>query len=177
MYEYTRLQTERLIIRPISMNDITSRFAYASDKEHVKYMVHMPDETMKDSEDFIILCTKEWEKPLPRFYEFAVILQGKHIGGVSIYGTNEQFTEGEIGWLLHRDYCGKGYATEAVKALVVFCNDVLHLSKLVADCDNRNIASMKVMNNIGMSLEYQNIPRQYVKRDERAFGNRFKMYL
>lgn len=152
-------------------------YSYTSDEEHVKYMIHLPDESRKECMEFLISSAEEWLKSSPRFYQFAVTLNGKHIGEVSVYGLNEKFTEGELGWVFHRNYCGNGYATEAAKALISFCKDILHLSKVVACCDSRNKASIQVMKNIGMSLSEKNMPRKYIKRDEVALETRFEMYL
>lgn len=177
MYENTLIATERLMIRPILKEDIDTMYAYTSDAEHVKYMTHMPNESLEECMAFLIPSAQEWFKHAPRFYQFAVTLNGKHIGEVSVYALNKEFTEGELGWILHRDYCGKGYTTEAVKALISFCKTTLQLVKVSACCDNRNIASMKVMKNVGMSLSEENVPRKYMKREEIALGVRFEMYL
>ena len=42
MYENIRLQTSRLLLRPVSPDDLSTVYAYSSDGEHVKYMKYYP---------------------------------------------------------------------------------------------------------------------------------------
>ncbi|MFR8755611.1 MAG: GNAT family N-acetyltransferase [Clostridium sp.] len=53
---------------------------------------------------------------------------------------------------MHRDYCNKGYASEAAQALLSLSN-TLHLNKVTARCDSRNSASMKIMETLGILNE------------------------
>ena len=145
------ISTKRLLLRPFALTDLGSAHAYAGDAENSKYMLFLPNETIADTEKFLRYAAKEWEKDLPRAYEFAIVLEGRHIGAVSVE-IDEKGQEGEMGWVLHSGYQGKGYATEAAKALSDFAINELKVTKLVAHCDFRNTASKKVMENIGMAL-------------------------
>ena len=49
--------------------------------------------------------------------------------------------QAELGWVLHPDHTGHGYATEAVRELLRICFDDLHLRRVTADCFARNEAS------------------------------------
>lgn len=168
MYENIRMQTDRLLLRPVSPDDLATVYAYSSDAEHVKYMKYYPDESVEVCRNFLMLSCEEWKKEFPRCYVFAVIQNNKHIGEVSVYAEDEAFTIGELGWIIHRDYCKKGYALEAAQALLSFCQNTLHLNKVTACCDSRNSASIKIMEALGMTLKEKDIPRKYVKRNETA---------
>ena len=58
----------------------------------------------------------------------------------------------EIGYVLHRDFWGKGMMTEAAAAVRDFARTIPGLRLLYAHCDSRNKGSSKVMEHIGMSL-------------------------
>lgn len=169
MYENIRLQTRRLLLRPVSPDDLSTVYTYSSDGEHVKYMKYYPDESMEVCKKFLIQTCEEWSKEFPRCYVFAVIQNNRHIGEVSVYAEDEAFTIGELGWIIHRDYCNKGYASEATQALLSFCQNTLHLNKVTACCDSRNSASIKIMETLGMTVTKKDIPRKYLKRNETAF--------
>ena len=154
MYENIRLQTSRLLLRPVSPDDLSTVYAYSSDGEHVKYMKYYPDESMEVCKKFLIQTCEEWSKEFPRCYVFAVIQNNRHIGEVSVYAE---------------DYCNKGYASEAAQALLSFCQNTLHLNKVTACCDSRNSASIKIMETLGMTVTEKDIPRKYLKRNETAF--------
>ena len=84
MYENIRLQTSRLLLRPVSPDDLSTVYAYSSDGEHVKYMKYYPDESMEVCKRFLIQTCQEWSKEFPRCYVFAVIQNNRHIGEVSV---------------------------------------------------------------------------------------------
>ena len=148
---YTKLRTQRLLLRPLDVCDLETTHAYAGDKESTKYMIALPNETLEETEEFLTQASAEWRKNEPQFYEFAVDLDGLHIGGISIT-LGETLREGELGWILHKNYWKKGYATEAARAVKDFAINDLHVSRLIAHCDSRNTASRRLMERLGMTL-------------------------
>lgn len=146
------------------MNDLGTTHEYASDIENTKYMMHLPNNTIKETEQFLKSAAAEWEKDNPLFYEYAIILDGKHIGAVSVYlDGNRQ--EGELGWIINKIYQKNGYATEAAKAVLDFAINKLKIQKAVACCDYRNEPSFRVMRKIGLSLERDDRTRRYKNND------------
>ncbi len=142
------IRTQRLVLRPIGIQDLETTYAYSGDRENTKYMVFLPDESIEETKDFLEESELEWHKQQPCFYEFAVIAGGKHIGGVSIYLRQTNDTA-ELGWILDRHYQGKGYATEAAGALIDFAEHQLAIHHFVAHCDWENRASQNVMSKLG----------------------------
>lgn len=163
---YYEIETERLLLRPLSINDIKTVHEYASDIENTRFMMYLPNETVEETQNFLLGVTKEWEKERPSFYEFAIVLKNIQIGAISLYF--EEKDSAEIGWILHRNYQKNGYATEAARAIVDFAFNTLHIEKITAHCDFRNVPSSRVMEKIGMKLESDNGTRTYPKRNETA---------
>jgi len=159
------IKTERLELRPFEMNDLDSTHAYASDHANTEYMLHLPNRSKDGSERFLRWAIAEWGKDEQRAYEFAIIFDEKHIGAVSI-SLNESGREGEIGWIIHRSYQGIGFATEAARSIVDFAFGKLDVEKIVAHCDYRNTASIRIMEKIGMTLERDDLTRRYKNGDE-----------
>ena len=62
-------------------------------------------------------------------------------------------TQAELGWVLHPDHAGHGYATEAVTALLRICFEDLGLRRAVALCFADNVASWRLMERVGMRRE------------------------
>lgn len=149
---YKEIKTKRLILRPLSIEDLNMVHAYASDEENAKYMVYLPNETLEETQDFLLEVCTEWKKDVPSFYEFAITLDENLIGAVCIYLDSDR-KEGEIGWILNKKYWNHGYATEAAIAMKEFAFDELKVSRLVAHCDSRNISSYRIMEKIGLTLE------------------------
>ena len=66
-------------------------------------------------------------------------------------------TQGELGWVLHPDHTGRGYATEAVRALLDIAFDDLELRRVTAACFAANEASWRLMERVGMRRETYNV--------------------
>lgn len=164
---YIEIKTERLVLRPLNIQYLDTVHAYASDLENTKYMIFLPSDTIEETSHFLTRITNEWQKDELNFFEFAITLDGKQIGAISIY-LNEQRTEGELGWILNKKYWGRGFATEAAMAVKDFAVNELKVSNLVAYCDFRNTASCNVMKKIGLTLVKDDGVRQYPKTAEIA---------
>ena len=59
----------------------------------------------------------------------------------------------EIGWVFHPGWHGRGYATEAARALLDYGFRELGLHRIIATCQPENPASYRVMEKIGMRRE------------------------
>lgn len=146
------LETERLILRPFIEGDFEAVHAYASVAENVIYMVWGPNNEL-DTLEFILQAIKH-SKEVPYLnYQFAAIEKEsrKLIGACNIVMVRE--SEGEIGWILHRDYWKQGFGTEMGKKLLQFGFQELGLHRIIAHCDTENYGSFRVMEKIGMRRE------------------------
>ncbi len=65
--------------------------------------------------------------------------------------------EAELGWVLHPDHHGHGYATEAVAELVRVCFEDLGLRRVTAECFEANEASWRLMERLGMRREAHSV--------------------
>jgi RimJ/RimL family protein N-acetyltransferase len=59
----------------------------------------------------------------------------------------------ELGWILHPDAAGRGFATEAVRAAIERCFTHLGVHRIVANCFADNEASWRLMERVGMRRE------------------------
>lgn len=146
--DYPEINTEHLVLKPLGMMYLSTTIEYSMDYENTKYMRFLPDETARETEEFLTNVEKEWEKEQPDFLEFAIIYHDIHIGAVSVYFENDA---GELGWIINKNYWGNGFAYEAAKALVDYAKTEIKVNHFLAYCDAENIASYKVMEKLGMS--------------------------
>jgi len=146
------VKTERLQIVPLGLKYLQSTHAYSSDIENTRLMVYLPNADINETVRFLENVESEWKKERPGFYEFAILKDEEHIGAVSIYIIDEDYTVGEIGWIISKEHWGKGYATEAARAMIDFARNELKLKRIIAHCDSENVASYKVMEKLGMSF-------------------------
>ena len=155
------ITTERLKIRPVENADCEAVHRYAGDAS-IDMMMFLPNETIEETKKFVEFAVSEWEKEEPEDMEFVILLNGEIIGGVNLEKCGGDRTY-EIGWTIRKDMRGKGYATEAAKALRDYAFEVWNAEVVQAHCDSRNRASEKVMKKLGMTLVDDTGTRYYPK--------------
>ena len=141
------LRTERLVLRPLCTQDLDTCNEYAMDAENCRYMLFLPNRSSEETLAFLRGCETGWQQEKVDSFEFAITLDGRHIGAVSVF---EEEADWEIGWILNKAYQGKGYAFEAAQALMDFAVNVLEAQRIVAHCDTRNAPSYRLMEKLGM---------------------------
>jgi RimJ/RimL family protein N-acetyltransferase len=87
----------------------------------------------------------------------------RFLGEVILMWKNEVSRQGEIGWSLHPDAQGKGYATEAARAMLRLGFEELGLHRIAAECDPRNDGSIRVMERLGMRREAHHLENMWLK--------------
>ena len=88
---------------------------------------------------------------------------GQLIGDVSLRWVSEEHRQGEVGYVLHPDHQGHGYATEATAAMLRLGFAGLDLHRIIGRCDARNTASARVMERLGMRREAHLVENEFIK--------------
>ena len=143
-----QINTGRLVLRPISTADLETTHAYTSDLENTKYMMFLPHASLGETEEWLRSCEAMWDSPAPHHLEFAILLEGRHIGSVTLYPLDGGRVE--LGWILNKVYWGRGYALEAARAAVDYAREQLGARCVFAQCDSENEASYRLMERLGM---------------------------
>lgn len=98
-------------------------------------------------------------------YSFSINLKenGKHIGWCGVGGLEYNYSDREIYYLIGRDYWNKGYASEAVSALIDYCFNTIGLERIAAKVDTNNFASKRIIDKMGFRFEYiiSGLPEKY----------------
>lgn len=170
-------ETERLIIREFTAEDIDSAQRYGGDPENVWFMGWGPNDRAATAEFIERKLADQSETPR-REYDMAVCLRdtGEHIGSVGLT-LDVARTSGELGWILRKDMWRNGYTTEAARALMRFGFEQLGLHRITARCNAANIASYRVMEKLRMrreayfrSARYERVGEQKEWTDEYVYA-------
>ncbi len=148
------LKTERLILREFLESDLVAVHEYAQDKVTVRFLDWGPN-TLRETTFFLKESIGfQTEEPRTTF-DLAVVISetNRLIGGCSVAVLESDRVAAGLGYLLNRDFWGKGYATEAASVMVNFAFDVLGMQRVVAACDSENLDSEKVMKKLGMQRD------------------------
>lgn len=144
------IETERLCLRPINLQDVEDVLAYAADAEWARYLPVPQPYTRREAEEFVasqVLLDRE-QNP-----SWAIVLDGVVIGGINLRLDRENHVA-ELGYSVARQHWGKGLTTEAARAVIdaAFRAD-RDLNKVRAMADSRNVASQRVLEKAGMTRE------------------------
>ncbi|MGC5325416.1 GNAT family N-acetyltransferase [Brevibacillus sp. SYSU BS000544] len=78
---------------------------------------------------------------------------GNEVGLISICTRNRENLTAEIGFIIREAYKGKGYATEVIKLVIDYAVDTFGFKKFTAVCSEEHIASRRVLEKAGMTLD------------------------
>ena len=147
------LETPRIIMRTFRDSDAEAAHGYCGNEENVKYLLKSA-KTLAQCRDFVRFA-RESAMAEPRT-EFHFALEPKFSESCAIIGTGSlslDNDQGELNWVIHRDYWGQGLCTEVGRALLELAFRRLGLRRVTAHCDAENIASWRVMEKLGMRRE------------------------
>jgi RimJ/RimL family protein N-acetyltransferase len=158
------IQSQRLLLREFKEVDWQAVHRYASDPEVVRFMDWGPN-TENETKAFVSRSISSQKEKPRRKYTLAITLKGdnKIIGSCGICVVSSENKEGWIGYCLSRQLWRNGYATEAAKALLGFGFQGLGLHRIFATVDPANLASINVLEKIGMQLEGHLREHKWVK--------------
>ena len=143
------LETERLFLREITINDAEKMYLLNLDAQVLKYTGDEPFESVQDAKQF--LENYDHYKKYS-FGRWAVIRKTTNelLGWCGLKYTPE-LGEYDIGFRFYKKYWNQGYATESAKACLNIGFDKYGLSKIVGRAMTENIGSIKVLEKIGMT--------------------------
>ena len=147
--------TERLTLRRYTREDQADLLALAAQPEVAVVLSGRLPPTEEGVREYIDLQNSYDPFEQDQVFELAVERKadGRLIGLVGLIQRDHR--QGEIGWALAADYRGQGYATEAAIALLDYGFSSLGLHRIHADTNSDNLASLRVMERLGMRQEAQ----------------------
>lgn len=144
------LETPRLVLRRAQREDAPAIFEYASDPEVTPLMDWRTHAEVSESADFIEASEKAWARGTEFTWLITIKPDGPPVGAIS---CRPDGCRAEIGYVLNRRYWGKGYATEAARRVMEWLFTDGAVWRACATCDVDNLASARVLEKIGMTLE------------------------
>ncbi|WP_292522199.1 GNAT family N-acetyltransferase [Methanoculleus sp.] len=148
------LVTDRLVLRPFTPKDapVVQRLAgdYAVASRTLEIPYPYPDGA---AEAWIATHAAGFRKGLHAVYAVTRAGKGDLVGAAGLVEINRRHGRGELGYWVGRPYWGRGYATEAARAVIECGFSVLGLHRVYAMHFSRNPASGRVMAKCGMRHE------------------------
>lgn len=151
MINIPTLTTERLILRGYRESDAPAIAALHGDPEVIRFLspTGEPEPGLADAWEHIAKHVGHWA--LKGYGKLAVDERatGRFVGRVGLYNPPYDWPGLELGWTLARDTWGKGYATEAARAVLKWGFESLGVDEIISAIHPDNAASIRVAERIG----------------------------
>lgn len=142
------VRTERLVLRLPTVDDTDDSYAYLSRPDVCEFLLTPP---MTRGEVAAELRSRA--KHPPSRLSLVIEHEGTVIGDLILFLETPGYDKAEIGWVIHPDHAGRGFATEAAHALIDLAFSHYGVHRVRAELDARNLRSAALAARLGMRQE------------------------
>jgi len=144
------METERLILRKLTMNDAEAMFEnWTNDEEVCRYLTWLPHRSIEVTREILEDWVDDYDDP--KTVRFGIEIKENHdlFGEIDIV----KWVDGlpVLGYASCRKYWGKGYMTEAAQAMLEYLFS-LGYNKVLLELDERNVGSIHLAEKLGFKL-------------------------
>jgi RimJ/RimL family protein N-acetyltransferase len=144
------LRTERLVLRPFDLDDADAFVDAWASEEWTSLLLSRP----MNRAEVATMVRRRTEPGDGQFIGLAVVTHdGTVVGDSMLHLQGTGLSEGEIGWTILPEHAGRGYATEAARAVLEMAFAHFGLRRVVANLDARNERSAALCERLGMRRE------------------------
>jgi RimJ/RimL family protein N-acetyltransferase len=136
-----QFKTERLLLRPVVDGDLALLHAILRNPEVMRYWPTLPHEDLQQTRDWML--SNRAEIIAGTEIECVVEFEGQLIGRVAIWQSEE------IGYLFDPAYWHRGFAREAVGAILTVAFSERCWTQVTAELDPRNASSLRLLEQLG----------------------------
>jgi len=150
-----RLETERLILRPLEETDAHAVFAYASNPYMTRFTLWEAHRDLNDTLEFLNGYVKgRYLEGVPDGMGICLKVESTRvIGSLGCYWNSQKNRTMELGYALGEPHWGQGIISEAARALLAHVFATYDVQRVQAHCLAPNAASVRVMEKLGMTFE------------------------
>ncbi len=146
------IRTERLVLRRFTSDDAPAFFAgWAGDEEATRFLRFEPLGSVEAAGDFLRAAVERYSDPA-RYY-WAIETNGGELIGAIGASTDGMDLKADISYVIGRRFHGRGYATEAARAVIRHLFLEVGVNRIEACPSVNNPASGRVLSKAGLKLE------------------------
>ena len=155
MQKESIIETQRLLLRPLAIDDDEGMFELDSNLEVIKYITPLPSILTSIEQSRKVISSIQEQHKDNSVSRLAIIIKetDEFIGWISLKlikkEINGHVNYYEVAYRFIPRYWGKGYATEATSAIVKYGFEVLKVEKIYAIVMRENLGSRKVLKKSG----------------------------
>jgi RimJ/RimL family protein N-acetyltransferase len=164
-------ETRRLLARSFTTTDVEAFVGYRADPDVARYQ-SWSDFTLERGSDFVESLRGATPGVPGEWFQFALQEQssGALVGDLALRVDADEPRQAEVGFTLAPAHQGKGYATEALEALLEYAFDSFGLHRVVAVTDALNAPAAALLERVGLRREGHFIENIFFKG---AWGSEF----
>lgn len=147
------LETDRLLLRKLRMDDAPAVFAYASDPTIGKHTAWPPHRTLADSEAYLEMALKLYEGGNEALWGVVLKEEDRVVGTCGLYDIDLRHATAALGYILALRLRGRGIMPEAMRAVLSWGFGPLGLQRIQGVCRVDNAPSTRVMEKLGLVPE------------------------
>lgn len=151
--EFPTLETERLVLKKIELNDAKDIQAIRSDQQVMTFMDSNRHKSIEDSEKFISEGLDIYAAKKGLFWGLVEKASGEFIGDFAFWRIDKKNSRAEIGYTLKPKYWGKGYMHEVMHRIFAFGFNDLKLHSVEANINPENGNSRSLLLKLGFRKE------------------------
>ena len=159
----TILQSERLTLRPLTLDDAEQIEILAGDPDVAKTTSNIPHPYPKGAGKDFVLGTKKLIQSNKLVLFGMVQKKSQDFIGVINLNLSLEHNRAEFGYFVGKEFWGKGYGTEAAQVLFSYGFEQMQLNRIYAATFAENVGSRRIMEKIG--LVYEGLFQEHMVRD------------
>ncbi|MDN3677140.1 GNAT family N-acetyltransferase [Flavobacterium paronense] len=152
-HPFQNIETERLFLRRLDNTDAEEILALRGNPETMKYIPRPLAKTKEDALEHIALIEEKIVNNTGINWGITIKGNSKIIGIIGHYRISTENHRAEIGYMSFPEHNGKGYMSEAIKAVIAYGFEQMDLHSIEAIIDPDNIASERVLQKNGFVKE------------------------
>ena len=167
------LQTQRLTLRPISVEDATALYQARGDADVMRYWDWPEQQSVEQVRDILAAHIPEHGDESMLWWVAALSPDGPAIGECDLSEIDRHNRRAEVGFLFTKAYWGQGYAREAMERVIAYGFGELGLERLWARFHDGNTASQRLLERLGFTYEGRlraHVVRDGARRDCLVYG-------
>ncbi|MEV8378675.1 GNAT family N-acetyltransferase [Kribbella sp. NPDC056861] len=159
------IETDRLTLRRYQETDYDDLLTLQSSPEVTRFLLYDPKTPEQVRESLAGRLADVALDTDGQALTVAVILRetGQHVGEVTLFAHNVEHRTGELGFVFHPGFHGRGYAAEAAVELLRLGFEELGWHRIIGRLDYRNTGSAKLLERLGMRLEAHFVRNEFLK--------------
>lgn len=146
------IRTKRLLLRKLTSQDLNDIFAYSSDPDVARYLRFVEHKSIADAEAFLEVLMNSYKNNMDFIWGIESVDMQRLIGSCRLI-CESKHRSAEIGYVITKQWWGRGFAAEAIKGITEYVFANTGLNRIEGKCIVENAPSSRVLEKCGFHLE------------------------